>query len=299
MRKEPFFVGDFVQVFNRGNRKQEIVRDEKDRQNFLLGLYYLNNEESPSQPIARAKEFLNKNSRSNLENSRFDLEFGWPDDWGERKPLVKILAFILLENHLHLILEEIKEGGIAKFMGKLGNSMTGYFNEKYSESGRLFQGSYKARRVDDDNYLRYLAAYVMVKNAFEMYPGGIENAMKNFDDAYDFAIEYPYSSLAAYAGGEVSPIIDTEMLKEAFPTPQEMKEFAKGCMDFVYFVNIAAIGFTLYSYEYIRLTIYAAQREKAQTSYQQGENGDCCGGRIGSITPECPQMALQIQKIRD
>ena len=31
MRKEPFFVGDFVHVFNRGNRKQEIVRDEKDK----------------------------------------------------------------------------------------------------------------------------------------------------------------------------------------------------------------------------------------------------------------------------
>jgi len=236
MRKEPFFVGDFVHVFNRGNRKQEIVRDEKDRQNFLLGLYYLNNEVSPPQPIAKAKEFLK--SRSNLDGgceSRFDLDFAWPADWGERNPLVKILTSILLDNHFHLVLEEIKEGGIAKFMGKLGNSMTGHFNEKYEESGKLFQGSYKARRVGDDNYLRYLAMYVMVKNAFDIYPGGFENALKNFDDAYEFAVNYEYNSLASYAGGEVSPIIDTDMLKEAFPNPEEMKDFAEGCIDFMYF----------------------------------------------------------------
>jgi len=236
MRKEPFGVGDFVHVFNRGNRKQEIVCDENDRKNFLLVLYYLNNEESPHKPINSACNFLETNPRSNLGKfPRFDLGFGWPGDWGDRKPLVKILAFILLDNHYHLILEEIKEGGVAKFMQKLGNSVTGHFNEKYEENGRLFQGPYKARRVGDDNYLRYLAVYIMVKNALEIYPGGIEAAMKNFDDAYDFAVKYPYSSLATYAGGTASPIVDTEMLKEAFPTAKDMKEFAKGCMDFVYF----------------------------------------------------------------
>ena len=33
MRKEPFFVGDYVHVFNRDNRKMDIVRDNSD----LLG----------------------------------------------------------------------------------------------------------------------------------------------------------------------------------------------------------------------------------------------------------------------
>jgi len=235
MRKEPFFVGNIVHVFNRGNRKQEIVRDEKDRQNFLLGLYYLNNEESPPQPIAKARDLLGSMSSSKPKKSRFDLDFEWDDGWGKRDPLVKVLAFILLDNHYHLILEEIKEGGIAKFMRKLGNSMTGHFNAKYDEVGKLFQGSYKARRIDDDNYLRYLAVYIMVKNAFEMYPGGIENALKNFDDAYEFAVNNEYNSLASYAGGEVSPILDTEMLKEAFPNAKEMKDFAEGCIEFVYF----------------------------------------------------------------
>ena len=44
MRKEPFFVGDIVHVFNRGNSKQEIVRDDKDRKRFIQMLYYFNDE---------------------------------------------------------------------------------------------------------------------------------------------------------------------------------------------------------------------------------------------------------------
>ena len=80
MRKEPFGVGDLVHVYKRGNRKQEIVRDNNDRFNFLLGLYYLNNKNSPPHPIAKAKEFLGSKSRS-------DLDFGWPEGWDLRDPL--------------------------------------------------------------------------------------------------------------------------------------------------------------------------------------------------------------------
>lgn len=230
MRKEPFFVGDIVHVYNRGNRKQAIVHDDEDKLNFLLGLYYLNNKESLSRPLARVKEFLHL--RSNL---RPDGNFEWPSDWSVRDPLVKIHTFSLLENHYHIILEEIEEGGISQFMRKLSNSMTGYFNMKYEETGRLFQSSYKACRVNSDNYFRYLAIYIMVKNIFELYPGGIRKALKNFDDAFDFAVKYKYSSLSSYAGKEISPIIDAEMLKEVFPSKKEIKDFAEGCIEFVCF----------------------------------------------------------------
>lgn len=226
MRKEQFFVGDIIHVFNRGNRKQEIVRDEKDRVRFMQMLYYFNDEYSS------ANLFRNLNRYWNIGFYRnFDRLPGWP----KQNPLVKILAFVLMNNHYHLILEEIKEGGVAKFMLKLGTGMTNRFNTRYKETGRLFQGTYKARRVDRDNYLRYLAIYVQVKNVFELYPGGIHKALKNFDDAYEFTLKYPYNSLSNYTGNETSPIVDTEMLKEAFPTKHEIKEFAKECMSFIYF----------------------------------------------------------------
>ena len=40
MRKEPFTVGNFVHIYNRGNRKLSIVRDESDKCYFIHALYY-------------------------------------------------------------------------------------------------------------------------------------------------------------------------------------------------------------------------------------------------------------------
>ena len=80
MRKEPFFVGDIVHVFNRGNRKQEIVRDDKDRKRFIQMLYYFNDEYAPL----------------NLWKSDFHNMFERLPEWPERDPLVEIHGFTLM-----------------------------------------------------------------------------------------------------------------------------------------------------------------------------------------------------------
>lgn len=221
MRKEPFTVGSYVHVYNRGNRKQAIVHDTKDRWRFLQMLYYFNNRFSPENIFRE----LHK-----LWKSDFHRQFSWPQHWRERKPIVKILSFSLLENHFHLLLKEIKEGGITMFMRKLGTGMTNYYNVKYQESGRLFQGAYKARLVDKDNYLKYLSVYIQFKNILELYPGGEEGALKNFDRAFEFALQYPYGSLADYADDRNSPIIDKDLLGELFSKKKDYKNFCKDCL---------------------------------------------------------------------
>lgn len=230
MRKEPFGVGSFVHVFNRGNRKQEIVRDEKDRWNFLQMLYYFNSDYSPPNPMRTLKESLKSN---------FNTRLIWPSEWPERKPLVNLHALVLKDNHFHLVLEELVEGGTTKFMQKLGTGMTNRFNTRYRETGRLFQGSYKARLIDDENYFRYLFVYLHVKNVFELYPGGFERALAHFDDAYDFSVGYPYSSLAHYvlkSNFNMAQLIgNDELFRTAFPDNYEMKEFAKSCLPLLKF----------------------------------------------------------------
>lgn len=137
-----------------------------------------------------------------------------------------------MSNHLHLILKELREGSLAKFMQKICGSMTTHYNAKYGERGSLFQGAYKGRTVDlhGDEYLRYLAVYVMVKNTFELYPGGLTRAIKNFDEAYAWAAKYPFSSLSVYAGGEASPILDKDIFGELFENTDDFKEFSRECM---------------------------------------------------------------------
>ncbi|MDO8604837.1 MAG: transposase [bacterium] len=217
MRKEPYTVGSYVHVIKRGTRGSSIVRDDTDRWRFLLMLRHLNDRYKPENWI---RQLMDRKMANTLDR---------PSDWPAPKKLVRILAFCLLDNHFHLLLKEIEEGGISKFMQKLGTSMANHFNEKYKEKGGLFQSAYRGRTIESDEYLRAVSAYIQVKNAFELFPGGTALAMKDFNKAYAWASEYPYSSLGTYAGTLKSPIIEKDILGEIF-SAGEYKSFARDFM---------------------------------------------------------------------
>jgi len=211
MRVEPHDVGSILHVIKRGARGMDIVRDEHDRRRFATSLYYLND------------TYLDTNW---VEATKLCRPFEWPEHWPEREPLVHILAWTLLSNHFHLLIEEIREGGTAKFMQRLCGSMSATFNAKYSETGSLFQGSYKSKNVDGDSYLRYLTFYIQVKNVFDMYPGGLAKAITHFEKAWEWALHHPYSSLYAYVFGTDSPIIEKSFLSELYPDHHAFKKEA-------------------------------------------------------------------------
>ncbi len=215
MRKEPYAVGSIVHVIKRGARGLEIVYDSGDRWRFLLMLRHLNDKHQP-------KDWLRDITKEDLIKT-----LQRPSFWPEQKRLTKILGFSLLDNHFHLILEEIEDGGITDFMRRLCVSMTKGFNERYEEKGSLFQGAFKSVTVNSDLQLQRLAIYVMVKNTLEMYPeGGLKGALKDLDTAWEWAINYPYSSLGNYAGKRTSVILNKGVLGEIFPKPEILKEFA-------------------------------------------------------------------------
>jgi len=215
MRVEPFTINSYVHVIKRGARGMEIVRSDSDKWRFLKSLYYLNN---------------NNLRIADWENELFQNKtpiFDWPSKWPERDKLTEILAFMLMPNHFHLLLREIRENGVSLFMQGLGASMTLHFNDKYKEKGSIFQGAYKGKLIDSDEYLQRVAVYIMIKNSFELFPGGLEKATKNFDAAWEWSLKYQFSSLADYGSNRKSPIVDKGLLGEIFKTPKEFKNFAK------------------------------------------------------------------------
>ena len=200
MRVEPHSVDSILHVVKRGARGMDIVLDDADRWRFVKSLFLLNDSHSSTNWYT--------------ETANLKL-FERPSHWPEREPLTRIFAWVLIPNHFHLLLQEKSEGGIAKFMQRLCGSMSLCFNLKYESMGSIFQGSYKAKRVDDDSYLRHLAFYIQVKNVLELYPGGLVAALEDFDKAWDWALKYNFSSLPSYALGIGSPILDdTEGLIE-------------------------------------------------------------------------------------
>ena len=217
MRVEPHSLDSFVHVTKRGTRGLPIVRDDADKRRFVRLLYYANDQH---------RDYF-------WEASTFGLgEFGRPVNWPVQEPLVKILAWSLMPNHFHLVLRELIEGGISKFMQQLCGSMSMHFNKKYDESGSIFQSSYKGRTANTrgDDYLRLLAVYVMVKNPFELYPGGLKKAIKNFDAAYAWASEYPFCSLGDYTQKRDSFIVSKDIFGEIFDSPEKFKSFARESM---------------------------------------------------------------------
>ncbi|MEK7554285.1 MAG: hypothetical protein AAB517_02890, partial [Patescibacteria group bacterium] len=71
-----------------------------------------------------------------------------------------------------------------------------------------------------------VSAYIQVKNAFDVHPNGYDWARNNFDEAYEWASAYPYSSLGDYVGNFDRPIVDKEFLSSLY-SPNDYREFAR------------------------------------------------------------------------
>ena len=218
MRKTKFKVGKIYHVFNRGVEKREIFLSDGDRWRFLQGLYLFNNEMGSLNLLYR------------LEQEKGRMHFGILRDYMkkegvERKPLVRIMADCLKSNHFHLLVEEIQEDGISKFMQKLGVGYTKYFNTKYERVGPLFQGAFKAVEVKSDDQLAYLISYINVINPGQELEPSLKSSAQDPDEILRFVENYPWSTHQEYLGKRESIIVDKGIAGKLFATPSKYKNF--------------------------------------------------------------------------
>ncbi|MBV2130587.1 transposase [Arsukibacterium indicum] len=103
---------------------------------------------------------------------------------------VKIHAFILMTNHVHLLLTPEAENSVSLFIQALGRFYVQYVNKRYDRSGTLWEGRYRATLVDTDNY------YLAVSRYIELNP--VRALM------VDHPAAYPWSSF--HANGLGKPI---------------------------------------------------------------------------------------------
>ena len=71
----------------------------------------------------------------------------------------RLLAFCLMDNHVHLAVETGQQP-LSRVMAGLQASYTQAFNRRHRRVGHLFQGRYKAFVVDRDMYLLALVRYI-------------------------------------------------------------------------------------------------------------------------------------------
>jgi len=220
MRKLQFTKDNIYHIYNRGVEKRDVFMNDNDRWRFLQGLFLFNDTKSSSNLLW---ELERENGRVNFKILK---EYFSKNNNTPREPLIRILADCLMPNHYHLLVEPLQEGGITKFMHKLGTGYTMYFNKKYKRVGGLFQDTFKAVHVDEDNYLQHLLVYINVMNPGQLIePNLKEEGVKDREKVMKFAEDYLWSTHKEYLQTRDSIIIDKGLLGNMFLNGQEYREF--------------------------------------------------------------------------
>jgi putative transposase len=102
-------------------------------------------------------------------------------------------AYVLMVNHVHLLITPRRERSLPLLMQSMGRDYVQRLNARYTRTGPLWQGRYKACLIQDDKYFLTCQRYI------ELNPvrAGI----------VAFPAEYPYSSYAHNALGTEDPVI--------------------------------------------------------------------------------------------
>jgi len=185
-------------VFNRGVDKRDIFLDDLDRLTFIHDLYEFNDE----NPVANAVKFVEVEPPQ-IGDERRDERILRRYRKSPRKPLIEILAFVLMTNHFHLMIRQLVDGGIVRFMQKLGTGYTMSFNKKYERNGSLLQGRFKSVLVNFNRQLSYLPHYIHI-NPIDLMVFE-DSADISTEEKFNFLRSYRWSSFPDYIGEENFP----------------------------------------------------------------------------------------------
>lgn len=161
-----FFADSFYHVFNRGVEKRKVYTDETDYTQFIRRLAYY-------QQVNTPRRFSEDEFKLKDRQAPFQYE---------------LIAYCLMPNHYHLLLQANSEAGISVAIGNTLNSYTRYFNTRHHRVGPLFQGKFKSVLVESDIQLLHTHRYIHLNP----YVAGLE----------DVVGVRPWSSFKEYFGSD-------------------------------------------------------------------------------------------------
>lgn len=126
------------------------------------------------------------------EDEDYAVFLGWLRE-AARQFKVAIHAYVLMPDHVHLLLSPQDQTGLGRMMQWVGRYYVPYFNAKYQRAGTLWQGRYRATIVESEQYLLPCSRYI------ELNPvrAGLAST----------PAEYAWSSYAHHAGTKPDPVI--------------------------------------------------------------------------------------------
>jgi len=226
MRKVYFETDHFYHVYNRGVDKRVIFQKKQDYYRFIHYLYEFNNRENI---INLSKLIYRKDKRErkmDIKESEISVPISLRNR--ERVPLLDIICFCLMPNHFHLIVRQIIDGGVSKFMQKVCVGYAMYFNQKNKRTGALFEGRFKAKHIESDEYLMHLSRYIHLNPVKLIKPDWKEKGIleSEWGKIKDFLEKYKWSSYLDYIGKKNFPsVINKSIILEQFKDERAYEEF--------------------------------------------------------------------------
>lgn len=105
----------------------------------------------------------------------------------------RLHAYVLMTNHVHLLLTPMAEHGVAHLMQDLGRKYVRYINRQHQRTGTLWEGRYKSSLIDSEAYLLTCMRYIElnpVRAGMVQEPG-----------------DYPWSSYGCNAHGKTNVLV--------------------------------------------------------------------------------------------
>jgi putative transposase len=214
--------GEIYHVYNRGVDKRDIFIDQVDYVRFLHDLYEFNDMHPAPDFDRRYKSVKDVGlTKSHIK-----------EDIRVQEPIVEVLAFCLMKNHYHLLLRPMVENSVTLFMRKVNIGHAKAFNLKHNRSGYLFQGRYKIKHVDSDEYLKHLICYIHL-NPLKFLKKLDKNKQIDINKTWEALNRYRWSSHLDYLGEDnFGSIINKRFAGDIFKDIREYEKFAKDWMKY-------------------------------------------------------------------
>jgi len=194
-------------IYNRGVERRPIFLSTLDRERFTMLLEYYRFQHVPKSfsqyldlPISERMTYFE--SLQSLPHA------------------IDILAYCLMPNHFHLLIRQKKDQGIVDALSIISNSYAKYFNVKDKRVGPLFQGPFKAVRIESDEQLMHVSRYIHINP--------VTNGV--IDESALFS--FPWSSLPVYVGQQSSRWIEHRTITDLFRSRNEYRKFVIDQIDY-------------------------------------------------------------------
>jgi REP element-mobilizing transposase RayT len=105
---------------------------------------------------------------------------------------IKLIAYVLMSNHFHLIVQTPK-ANLSEFMRHFLVTYTVRFNRRNGRAGHVFQGRFKSLLVEEDEYLLPLSRYIHLN---PICPRQFKD--DDFQTKSEYLKTYPWSTFPGY-----------------------------------------------------------------------------------------------------